>query len=112
MTGWGVSFGSGECVHLYNGADGDGARSGVGPGGGGTVVTVTGSGFTAGGTVKFGAAAATGVTFVSASSLTATAPPGAGAASVTVTAPGGVSVVTAGAVFTYANPVPTPSGKG
>ena len=45
-----------------------------GPVAGGTVVTVTGSGFTAGSTVAFGTTPATAVTVTSATSLTATSP--------------------------------------
>ena len=44
-----------------------------GPAAGGTVVTIDGSGFTAGSTVKFGTAPATGVTDVSATEIQATA---------------------------------------
>jgi len=42
-----------------------------------TAVTITGGGFAQGATVRFGGAAATNVTFVSATSITATAPAGA-----------------------------------
>jgi len=45
-----------------------------GPSGGGTVVTVSGSGFTAGATVKFGSVPATNVTATSATSINATTP--------------------------------------
>ncbi|MUH52218.1 MAG: hypothetical protein F2789_13520, partial [Actinobacteria bacterium] len=68
---------------------------------GGTVVTITGTGFVSGATtVKFGANAATNVTFVSATSITATAPAGtAGAAQVTATTTNGTS--TNAVSFTY-----------
>ncbi len=53
---------------------------------GGTPVTITGSGFLAGATVKFGGTAATGVTIVNSTSITATTPAhAAGAVSVVVT---------------------------
>ena len=53
---------------------------------GGTSVTITGTNFAAGATVKFDASAATGVTFVSSTTITATTPAhAAGAVSVTVT---------------------------
>jgi len=73
-----------------------------GPLSGGTAVTVTGSGFVAGATVQFGAGAATNVTLVSATQLTATAPAGnAGSVDVTVTTPGGTSASSAADQFTY-----------
>ena len=46
-----------------------------GPAGGGTSVTIAGSGFTSGATVDFGTTAATAVTIDSATQITATAPP-------------------------------------
>ena len=53
---------------------------------GGTPVTITGTGFLAGATVKLGGTAATGVTVVSSTSITATTPAhAAGAVSVVVT---------------------------
>ena len=53
---------------------------------GGTAVTITGTGFLAGATVKLGGTAATGVTVVSSTSITATtAAHAAGAVSVVVT---------------------------
>ena len=55
---------------------------------GGTVVTITGANFVGGATVKFGSAAATNVTVVSGTQITATTPAGsAGAVTVTVTNP-------------------------
>ena len=48
----------------------------TGPTVGGTPVTITGSGFLAGATVKFGAVLASGVTVVSSNQITATSPPG------------------------------------
>jgi hypothetical protein len=71
---------------------------------GGTAVTIDGTNFIEGATsVSFGGTAATGVTFVSATRMTATAPAGAlGAVNVTVTTPSGTSA-DAGAAddFTY-----------
>jgi hypothetical protein len=53
---------------------------------GGTAVNITGTGFLAGATVRLGGTAATSVTVVSGTSITATTPPGtAGAVAVTVT---------------------------
>jgi hypothetical protein len=59
-----------------------------GPLAGGTPVTISGTGFQSGATVKFGAASATNVTFVSATQITATTPAhAAGAVNVVVTNP-------------------------
>jgi hypothetical protein len=59
-----------------------------GPAAGGTAVTITGTGFIAGATVTIGGSSATGVGFVSATSLLATTPAhAAGLASVVVTNP-------------------------
>ena len=56
-----------------------------GPVAGGTAVTITGTDFAAGATVKFGATAATNVVVVSSTTITATTPAGsAGAVTVTV----------------------------
>jgi len=80
-----------------------------GPTSGGTVVTLTGSGFVSGASVSVGGVAATGVTFLSASQLRATTPAGtAGAKSVQVTNPSGQSVTLASA-FTYQAPSSTPT---
>ena len=68
---------------------------------GGTAVTITGTNFAAGATVTFGSAAATGVTVVNGTTITATTPVGsAGGVTVTVTNPGGQSGSLASA-FTY-----------
>ncbi len=70
---------------------------GSGPTAGGTAVTIAGSGFVPGATVKFGANPATGVTVNSSSSITATSPAGgAGSVDVTVTTPVGTSVANLG----------------
>ena len=59
---------------------------------GGTKVTITGSGFQSGAAVSFGGSAATNVTVLSATSITATTPRHAtGTVSVTVTNPNGQS---------------------
>jgi hypothetical protein len=59
---------------------------------GGTKVTIAGNGFQSGAAVSFGGSAATNVTVVSATSITATTPPHAtGTVSVTVTNPNGQS---------------------
>ncbi|MDP1828904.1 MAG: IPT/TIG domain-containing protein [Archangium sp.] len=75
---------------------------------GGTVVTLTGSSFRPGATVRFGATAGTGVTVVSATSLTVTTPASAtgGPVDVTVTNADGQQVVRVDG-FVYAFPAPT-----
>jgi hypothetical protein len=75
-----------------------------GPAAGGTVVTITGTGFstTAGATtVRFGATSATGVSCASTTSCSATSPAGSGAVDVTVTVSGLTSATSAADVFTY-----------
>ena len=67
---------------------------------GGTAVTITGTNFSAGATVTFGAAAATNVVVDSGTSITATTPAGsAGAVTVTVTVSGQSGSLASG--FTY-----------
>jgi hypothetical protein len=58
-----------------------------GPLAGGTTITITGTGFVSGATVKIGVNSATGVVFGSATSLTVVTPSGTGAQSVVVTNP-------------------------
>ena len=77
-----------------------------GPTGGGTAVTINGSNFVAGATIKFDNTAATNVSVVSASSITANVPAHvAGVVSVVVTNPNGLSGTLANA-FTYTQPAP------
>jgi hypothetical protein len=76
---------------------------------GGTVVTITGTGFQSGATVSFGGTNATAVTFNSSSQLTATAPArAAGVVTVTVTNPGGQSGSKTSA-YTFVAPTTTPA---
>ncbi|HTR88573.1 MAG TPA: IPT/TIG domain-containing protein, partial [Solirubrobacteraceae bacterium] len=72
-----------------------------GPGAGGTVETITGSGFTGATGVSFGANSAENVQVESATSITAVSPPGAGTVDVTVTAPGGTSATSTKDHFEY-----------
>jgi hypothetical protein len=77
---------------------------GQGPTAGGTVVTITGTGFVSGATVTFGGTAATPVVFGSATSITATTPAhAAGPVNVVVTNPDLQSGTLAGG-FTYVAP--------
>lgn len=71
---------------------------------GGTVVTLTGTGFTGATNVTFGGAAATNRTVVDSTTITCTTPVGsAGTASVLVTTPGGTNA--ANTLFTYVAPL-------
>ncbi|MBN1631018.1 MAG: IPT/TIG domain-containing protein, partial [Thermoleophilia bacterium] len=68
-----------------------GVSPACGPAAGGTVVTISGSGFSGATAVGFGGVPATTFTVDSANQITATAPPGAGTVDVTVTTPAGAS---------------------
>ena len=73
---------------------------------GGTSVTITGTNFTGATSVTFGGSAATNVSVVNATTITATTPAGtAGTASVVVTTPGGSNA--ANSLYTYATPTPS-----
>ena len=80
-----------------------------GPAAGGTLVTITGTGFTGATAVDFGTTPATGVTVVNATTITANSPAGTGLANVTVITPDGTSATTPADQFTYvaATPVVT-----
>ncbi|MGA9800313.1 MAG: IPT/TIG domain-containing protein, partial [Terriglobales bacterium] len=76
---------------------------------GGTAVTITGTGFLSGATVTLGGMAATGVTVVSSTSITATTPAHtAGAVNVVVTNTDTQTGTLSGG-YTYTNPAPTVS---
>jgi hypothetical protein len=76
---------------------------------GGTSVTITGSGFNGASKVDFDGNAATGVTVIGDSSITAASPPGAeGTVDVTVTTPDGTSSTTPADQFTYTVDQTTP----
>ncbi|WAP57756.1 IPT/TIG domain-containing protein [Streptomyces sp. S465] len=76
--------------------------------GGGTLVTLTGSNFTQATAVRFGPTLASSFTVVSATRITAVAPPGSGTVLITVTTPGGTSN---GVAYSYtATPVPSLTG--
>ena len=72
-----------------------------GPAAGGTLVTITGTGFTGATAVDFGTTAATGVTVVSATTITADSPAGTGTVDVTVISPAGTSPVSPADQFKY-----------
>ena len=76
---------------------------------GGTTITLTGTNFASGATVRVGGTAATSVTFVSATQVTARTPAGtAGAKDVQITNPNGLSATRTGG-FTYTAPAGTPT---
>ena len=81
-----------------------------GPAAGGTVVTITGTGFTGATAVDFGTAAATNVTVNSATQITATSPAGTGGSTVDVTVigPNGTSAIGSPDRYTYLSPGPPP----
>ncbi|MEI6834771.1 MAG: Ig-like domain-containing protein, partial [bacterium] len=77
----------------------------IGPAGGGTTISITGNGFINGTTVRIGGNSATGVNFVSSSSITAMTPAGIGGAQdLVVTNPDGQSV-TLSSAFRYGFPL-------
>ena len=80
----------------------------TGPLDGGTLVTITGTGFAAGAAVEFGTTMATNVTVVSASTITASSPQVMSPATVgvTVTTSSGTSATSPADVFTYAPRLP------
>jgi phospholipase C len=80
--------------------------------GGGTEVTITGSGFSGSPTVLFGTAAASAVVVRSPTSITAVSPQGSGTVDVTVREPGGTSPTGNADLFTYVKPGAAPSVNG
>jgi alpha-tubulin suppressor-like RCC1 family protein len=67
----------------------------------GSSVSVVGSGFVNGTTVRFGGIAASDVIVISATQITVTVPTGANGVDVTVASPGGVSAISSNDRFTY-----------
>ncbi len=89
-------------VHIHSRAPAvTGLSPTSGPPAGGTMVTITGTGFTGATAVDFGTTAATNVDVVSDTTITADSPAGTGTVDVTVTTPGGTSPVTQAGTFTY-----------
>ena len=74
----------------------------AGPTGGGTVVTITGTGLTGTSSVSFGGVSATSFTVVNDTTITATSPAGsAGPVDIEITTPGGVSSLSNADKFAY-----------
>lgn len=73
-----------------------------GPAAGGTIVTLTGTGFTGALAVGFGSTNASALTVISDTTMVAVSPPGMGTVNVTVVTPGGMSAVNAAVQFGYA----------
>ena len=81
-----------------------------GPTGGGTIVTITGTGLTGAIAVGFGSSDATNIAVASDTQVIAVAPPGASVANVTVVTPGGRSAINAAAQFSYSAPTASSTG--
>ena len=81
-----------------------------GPSTGGTSVTLTGTNLSGASEVDFGAMAAPTFTVNSATSITATTPPGSGTVDATVVTAGGTSTTSANDQFTFTGGTPPSSG--
>lgn len=75
-----------------------------GPTGGGTAVTIQGSGFTGATAVLFGGASATGISVQGDTVIVATSPVGTGTVNVSVTTPSGTSAIGPASQFAYTAP--------
>jgi IPT/TIG domain len=82
-----------------------------GPTGGGTAVTIQGSGFTGATAVLFGGASATGISVQGDTVIVATSPAGSDSVNIGVTTPAGTSAISPASQFAYAAPVSTGSGS-
>jgi len=79
----------------------------TGPAAGGTLVALTGTGFTNAMVVGFGATQASSIAVLSDTSLVAVSPTGTGNVNITVVAPGGISAVVPAAQFAYTGAAPS-----
>jgi uncharacterized protein YhjY with autotransporter beta-barrel domain len=107
--GWNVGVNNGGKYVYSSGPTVTGLSPAYGMRDGGNNVTVTGTGFASGATVKFGSVSATGVAVNSATQITAKAPAGAGIVDVTVTVGGATSPATTASKYVYGN-APTVTG--
>ena len=94
-TPGGTSGNLAPIVHVRCRADRHGREPDGGPAAGGTLVTITGTGFTGATAVDFGTTPATNLTVVSDTTITVDSPAGTGTVDVTVTTPGGTSATSA-----------------
>ncbi|WP_372784504.1 IPT/TIG domain-containing protein [Phenylobacterium sp.] len=78
-----------------------------GPTGGGTIVTITGTGFTGAIAVGFGSADATNIAVASDTQVIAVTPAGSSVANVTVVTAGGRSAINPAALFSFSAPAAT-----
>jgi IPT/TIG domain len=76
---------------------------------GGTLVALTGTGFSNAMLVGFGATQATSIAVLSDTSLVAASPSGTGSVNVTVVTPGGISAAVPAAQFAYTGTPPSPA---
>ena len=81
----------------------------TGPAAGGTLVALTGTGFSNAMLVGFGATQATSIAVLSDTSLVAASPSGTGSVNVTVVTPGGISAAVPAAQFAYTGTPPSPA---
>ena len=89
-----------------------GVNPNSGPAAGGTLVTITGTGFTGATAVEFGTNLSTDWTVVNDTTITADSPAGSGTADVTVVTPGGTSATSAADRFTYTAALAAPAVTG
>jgi IPT/TIG domain len=73
----------------------------TGPAAGGTIVTLTGTGFTGALAVGFGSTNASALSVMSDTMMVAVSPPGTGVVNVTVVTPSGLSAINAAVQFSY-----------
>jgi hypothetical protein len=82
-----------------------------GPTGGGTAVTIQGSGFTGATAVLFGGASATGISVQGDTVIVATSPAGTGTVNISVATPAGSSAIAPASQFAYAAAAASGSGS-
>lgn len=87
-----------------------GVSPAAGPAAGGTIVAITGSGFTGATAVNFGASAATSYIVNSSTSITAVSPAGSGTVDVKVLTPVGLSATSTADQFTFVVAAPEVAG--
>jgi hypothetical protein len=107
-TGGGISATSNGSLYAYGAPTVSSVSPNNGGTAGGNTVTINGTGFVPGATVKFGATASTAVTFVSSTQLKAKAPAhAAGTVNITVSTGGGASAASHASLYAYGAPAVT-----